>query len=90
MNIRSILGNTLSKLYIKAEELYIMNTLQKVFDYFTKNQATFTGNVDFTNATVAGLASGSSYKVYAALLTQTGTSAPTAVILENTLPSAIV
>lgn len=30
------------------------------------------------------------YKVYSALLSQTGTSAPTSVILENTFPSAIV
>jgi len=83
MNIRSIIGNTLSKLYIRTEELAFANVLQKVFDYFTKVSAVFTGTVDFTNATVTGA---SSYKVYSALLSQSGLdSAPTAVVLENTL-----
>lgn len=61
-------------------------------DHTLKGDITFTGEVNFTDATVTGLAGGDSrpYKVYTALLTQSGTSAPTAVILENTFPSAIV
>lgn len=86
MNIRQLIGGTLSKLYIKAEELVLINTLQKVFDYFTKSYAKFTGTVDFTDANVVGLSGGDSrpYKVYIALLTQSGTNAPSVTVLENT------
>ena len=68
-----------------------MNILQKVFDYFTKNQATFSGTVDFTNATVTGLAGGDPrpYKVYTALLFQYGSDAPVATVLESTLSDAV-
>lgn len=57
MNIRQLIGGTLSKLYIKAEELILINTLQKVFDYFTKSYAKFTGTVDLTDANVVEYAS---------------------------------
>lgn len=47
-------------------------------------EVTFSDEVDFSGATVTGIDS-RPYKVYSALVSQTGTSAPTAVILENTL-----
>ncbi len=43
-----------------------------------------------TNGKLKRIASSTSYKVYTALLTQTGTGAPTATVLENTLGGTVV
>jgi hypothetical protein len=86
MNIRNIIGNTLSKLYIRLEESAVIMVVQKAFDYFTKVSAKFTGNVDFTDATVTGI--GAEYYYFKALIEQTGVNDPTfVVVFENTFPS---
>jgi hypothetical protein len=48
------------------------------------------GSVKCTTQDIADLGGGSSYLKYVALLSQTGTSAPVATVLENTLGGAIV
>jgi hypothetical protein len=49
------------------------------------------GTIDATQSiTINGESVGPKYKVYVALLTQTGSSAPTAIVLENTLGGDVI
>lgn len=87
---------TIKELFGHAIGVVKFGDIAKFYNWFTKQDhtlkgdITFEGDVDLADATVTGLPDSRPYKVYSALLSQTGTSAPTSVILENTFPSAIV
>jgi hypothetical protein len=77
-----------------SNKLYIANsstTTPLIYGDFGTNDVTVNGNLTVTGTcTGCGAGGGASYKVYTALLTQTGTDAPVATVLENTLGGDIV
>ena len=70
------------------------DTFSDIFTIDTNNNGLFTGTVTAAPATASNhlvtLGQVRPYKVYVALLTQSGTSAPVATVLENTLGGTVV